>query len=65
MKYRMNSGIEQIKCYLRLEQALRKYINDYDGKYMTSPKSNIKKKWKYNYHTYKKKHLMKCFFQQA
>ena len=71
MKYYHNlniqgSNILADKAYGTRE--IREYIGEYiEGKggiYTIPPKSNAKEKWECNYHTYKERHLVECFFNK-
>ena len=43
---------------------IREYIEGKGGRYTIPPKSNAKEKWECDYHTYKERHLVECFFNK-
>jgi len=43
---------------------IREYIEGEGGRYTIPPKSNTKEKWECDYHTYKERHLVECFFNK-
>ena len=45
-------------------QEIRKYIEEQGAKYTIPPKSNTKDKWECDYHDYKKRHVVECFFNR-
>ena len=45
-------------------QEIQKYIEKQGAKYTIPPKSNTKDKWERDYHAYKKRHVVECFFNK-
>ena len=43
---------------------IREYIEGEGGRYTIPSKSNTKEKWECDYHTYKERHLVECFFNK-
>ena len=40
------------------------YIQTQDGDYTIPPKCNMRRKWFCDFHTYKERHVIECFFQK-
>lgn len=45
-------------------KAIREYIMSQNADYTIPPKSNELTPWPVDYHTYKERHLVECFFQK-
>lgn len=45
-------------------QAIRAYISEREASYVIPPQSNISKPWPVDWHLYKERHLIECFFQK-
>ena len=45
-------------------QAIRAYISMHGASYVIPPKSNISESWSVDWHLYKERHLIECFFQK-
>ena len=45
-------------------QAIREYISERGATYVIPPQSNISKPWSVDWHLYKERHLIECFFQK-
>lgn len=45
-------------------QIIRDYISSQEATYTIPPQSNCKEPWSVDWHTYKERHLVECFFQQ-
>ena len=45
-------------------QAIREYILSQEAAYTIPPKNNSKESWPVDWHTYKERHLIECFFQK-
>ena len=45
-------------------KAIREYIVSQDAAYTIPPKSDINDPWPVDWHTYKERHLVECFFQK-
>jgi len=43
---------------------IRNYVTDKDAAYTIPPKSNTKKPWLCDWHLYKERHLVECFFNK-
>ena len=45
-------------------QTIRDYIVSQEASYTIPPKSDVKDPWAVDWHTYKERHLVECFFQK-
>ena len=45
-------------------QTIREYISECGAIYVIPPQSNISKPWSVDWHLYKERHLIECFFQK-
>ena len=45
-------------------KAIREYIDSQDATYTIPPKSDVSDPWSVDWHTYKERHLVECFFQK-
>lgn len=45
-------------------QTIRDYIVSQDAAYTIPPKSDAREPWPVDWHTYKERHLVECFFQK-
>lgn len=45
-------------------KAIREYIISQDAAYTIPPKEGINDPWSVDWHTYKERHLVECFFQK-
>lgn len=45
-------------------EEIRNYIHKNGAKYIIPPKSNTKEPWKIDWHIYKERHLVECFFNK-
>ena len=45
-------------------QAIRDYISGHGARYTIPPQSNISNPWPVDWHLYKERHLIECFFQK-
>lgn len=45
-------------------QAIRDYISEHGASYVIPPQSNIVEPWPVDWHLYKERHLIECFFQK-
>lgn len=45
-------------------EAIRKYIEERKARYVIPPKSNAKEPWLCDFHLYKERHLVECFFNK-
>ena len=45
-------------------QSIRTYISERGASYVIPPKSNISDPWPVDWHLYKERHLVECFFQK-
>ena len=45
-------------------QVVRAYISEHGASYVISPRSNISEPWPVDWHLYKERHLIECFFQK-
>jgi len=45
-------------------KAIREYLTAQEASYTIPPKSNDSEPWPVDYHTYKERHLVECFFQK-
>jgi transposase len=45
-------------------QVIRDYISSQKATYTIPPKSNFNEPWFVDWHTYKERHLVECFFQK-
>ena len=45
-------------------KAIRDYINSQGAAYTIPPKSDVNYPWPVDWHTYKERHLVECFFQK-
>ena len=45
-------------------KAIRDYINSQDAVFTIPPKSDVNEPWSVDWHTYKERHLIECFFQK-
>jgi transposase len=45
-------------------QTIRDYISSQEATYTIPPQSNCNEPWSVDWHTYKERHLVECFFQQ-
>lgn len=57
-----NSNILADKAYGSAQ--ILDYIQREDGEYTIPPKSNIARPWFCDWHTYKERHVIECFFQK-
>lgn len=44
--------------------AIRNYISEHGASYVIPPKSNTSDPWPVDWHLYKERHLVECFFQK-
>ena len=45
-------------------KAIRDFITENDADYAIPPKSNVTEPWKCDFHQYKERHLVECFFNK-
>ena len=45
-------------------KAIRNYIDSHNAAYTIPPRSNVNDPWPVDWHTYKERHLVECFFQK-
>ena len=45
-------------------QAIRDHISEHGASYVIPPQSNIAEPWPADWHLYKERHLIECFFQK-
>ena len=45
-------------------QVIRTYILEHEASYVIPPQSNISEPWPVDWHLYKERHLIECFFQK-
>ena len=45
-------------------KALRDYIDSHNASYTIPPRSDVNAPWPVDWHTYKERHLIECFFQK-
>ena len=45
-------------------KAIRNYIDSHNAAYTIPPRSDINDPWPVDWHTYKERHLVECFFQK-
>ena len=45
-------------------RAIREYISEHGASYVIPPQSNVSKPWPVDWHLYKERHLVECFFQK-
>lgn len=57
-----NSNILADKAYGTV--AVRDYISEQNAKYTIPPKSNTREPWECDFHLYKERHLVECFFNK-
>lgn len=57
-----NSNVLADKAYGTAE--ILDYIQCADGEYTIPPKSNTRIPWIYDWHIYKERHVIECFFQK-
>ena len=43
---------------------IREYISEHGASYVIPPQSNVSKPWPVDWHLYKERHLVECFFQK-
>ena len=44
--------------------AIREYISEHGASYVIPPQSNVSDPWPVDWHLYKERHLVECFFQK-
>ena len=44
--------------------SIRTYIEEHGASYVIPPKSNVSDPWPVDWHLYKERHLVECFFQK-
>ena len=45
-------------------RAIREYISEHGASYVIPPQSNVSDPWPVDWHLYKERHLVECFFQK-
>ena len=45
-------------------RAIREYISAHGASYVIPPQSNVSDPWPVDWHLYKERHLVECFFQK-
>lgn len=46
-------------------QAIREYISERGASYVIPPQKNVSQPWPIDWHLYKERHLIECFFQKS
>lgn len=47
-----------------MAQAVRDHITDHGAEYTIPPQRNLSEPWPVNWHLYRERHLVGCFFQK-